>query len=404
MAEFNVDTLNYEQAHRYYLAYYTGSGSVEMQNKGKEVAKSEKWESYITKWQSEDSTIYDLDGKDEKPSEAAQKEIDNLHENGEGKDNTFGAVGAGIMAAGGAALAIIAKTVMPSVASTGNILAAGIYATIGTIYAIISEVMRNQAKQNREVQEKYIAKAEKDLAYDYATAESKAQDISSAVSYQNEYANQIIQKANGDVGLANAVADATQDSNMDIHISALGQGDSIAGAAYDEISDISDEMLESIAEYDQILAEVNTSKSIVNVIKDDMPKFKQQRTTDKIMEYLFAAGGIASVLGGVAGISAAMAANILPPIAAGAIILFAAGIILFGLAAGLSMGEATKQKQGESNAENKVNESNDVFKNATNASNNVRSQIDQSNLMYQNNLSMMNDMDEEDANMNGKLV
>jgi len=59
MANTNVNEYNYNYAHECYIAYYNNTGTEEQRRNGKLVAESEKWKSYVIKWQSEDSTTYD---------------------------------------------------------------------------------------------------------------------------------------------------------------------------------------------------------------------------------------------------------------------------------------------------------------------------------------------------------
>ena len=404
-----VNNLNYEEAHRYYLAFYTNTGSEDLQKMGEEVSKSPKWQPFITKWQSEDATIYDLDGGDDELSPAAKKEIDNLEEDGpENTDKSKarlggGAAVGGVTALAGLGLALFCKTSLSSMTGNGSVIVAGIYAAVGVVYVVISEVIRAQAKQSRETQERYIAKAEKDMEYDFAAAQAKADDLHNIISFQNEQANKIMQEANANVGLTNAVASATADSNTQVSISALGQGDAVAGAALAEIEGINDEILNTIGEYDQIIAEVNNNKAIVDTIKNDLPEFKEQRANDKITEYLFAAGGAAGVIAGAMGIMAS-ASNIIPVITAVAIVLFAAGIICFGAAAIMSFMEASKQQQGENNADEKLKQAKEVYSKASEASSHINECRTQSNLMYQDGLDMAGEMDKEDVNYNGPAV
>ena len=405
MANVNVDTLNYEAAHRYYLAYYTSSGSEDDQKTGKQVAESKKWSDYITKWQSEDTTQYDIDGSG---SVAANKEKDNLAEDGPGNDKSdsvgreaAGGVVGGIAAAAGIGMALAIKTGILKIASNGSPLAAGIYAGLGAVYVIIEEIVRSQAKQSRERQEKYIAKAEKDLQYDFAAAEAKSQEINDMVSAQSALVTKTQEQAKGDVTLSDAVAEATANTNAKVNVAALGQGDATAGKAFEELDGINSEMLESVSEYDSIISEVQTNKDVIQQIKTDLPEFQEARKNDKTTETLFAIGGAAGVLAGAVGLMAAAAYGIT---AIAGIVLFAVGVILFGVAAVMSYMESSKQKQGEEQAGQAIDKTEQKYQEAESANSNIRENINSSNADYQSGVAAQQDMDKADANANGALA
>jgi len=411
MSDFNVDSFNYEYAHKCYLAFYTNSGTSDMIAKGKEVSESDKWKSYIVKWQSEDSTLYvddvDANGESTGMSQAAKKEINNLEKDGSAKSKKGGEAVAGAVgaptAAAGAAMGLLAKTVGKAMGENGAVWAALIYLGIGIVFAITSELMRNQVKQNRELQERYVKKAEQDLAYNYADAQNKATAIHDLVSQQNEMQTQIQEQANANVGLSNAVADATTVSSVNTNMAALGTGDQVAGGAYDELTELNDEMLTTIGEYDVIMAEVNTNKSIVKVIDTDMPKFQQQRKNDKTTALIFAIGGFVAAAAGAMGIMAATA-NTVPWIIAVAILAYIGGMVAFGVPAALAMKESSNQSQALQKADETSKNAQQASNAASSASSDIRSKINESNTMYQNGQAMMEDFAEEDANHNGQPV
>ena len=405
MADVNVDTLNYDAAHRYYLAYYTGSGSEDDQKAGKQVAESKKWSDYITKWQSEDTTQYDIDGNG---SAAANKEKDNLAEDGPGNDKSdsvgreaAGGVVGGIAAAAGVGFALMVKTGIQPLAETGTIIAAAVYAGFGAAYVIIEEIIRSQAKQSRERQEKYIAKAEKDLQYDFAAAEAKSQEINDMVSAQSALVTKTQEQTKGDVTLSDAVAEATANSNAAVNVAALGQGDAAAGKAFAELDGINNEMLESVSEYDAIISEVQTNKDVIQQIKTDLPEFQEARKNDKTTETLFAIGGAAGVLAGAVGIMASGSNLMLGP---AAIALFAVGIILFGVAAVMSYMESSKQKTAEDNAGTAIDNTEQKYQEAESANSSIKENINSSNADYQSGIAAQQDMDKADSNANGALA
>ena len=419
MADLNVDVndYTYEEAHRCYLAYYTNTGSTEMQQKGAAVAESKTWSKFILKWQSEDATIYDLDGEDGKPSAAAQKRINELDEDGADnskKGNVAGAVAGGAVAIGSVAGALVgAKTAGKIIATNGSLWAAVIYLGTGIIFAFISEGIRSQAKQNRELQERYVKEAEKDLAYNYAAAEQRAEEISNEVSNLSEQAQGLVNNANANVGLSNSVADATVDSNGRVNLAALGQGDAVAGETFDELANINDEMLNTIGEYDEIYASLNTNKSVVNSIKGNMPKFLQQRKNDHGSMMTFEIAGFIGAALGAIGIYVAIAKGVaystitfgtMAVAQAVVVALIVVGMAMFGLAAFMAMKEVSNQKTAMQTADDTANKSEEAANNASKASDSIRQKINDSNAAYKNNQSNMDNMDEEDANYNGGPV
>ena len=95
MSDFNVESFNYDYAHKCYLVYASGDTAAadSMYEKGKEVAESKKWINYVTKWQTEDVTVYDMDDEE-------RKELD---ENGPAEKTgaLAGEITGGVLAAGG---------------------------------------------------------------------------------------------------------------------------------------------------------------------------------------------------------------------------------------------------------------------------------------------------------------
>ena len=403
MSDFNVESFNYEYAHKCYLAYYTNSGTPDMIAKGKEVAESDKWKNYITKWQSEDSTIYvddvDENGKSTGMSQAARKEINSLEENGSEKSKKGGMASAVVGASEGAGLVAASALAM-----TGTLAGAIVYAAASAVFMAQTIIFQQRAKQNRELQARYISSAEKDLQYNYGAAQGKADAIHEMVVEQNALQTQIQEQSNENVGLANAVADATAVSSANTNLAALGTGDEVAGGAYDELASVNDEMLTTIGEYDQIMAEVNTSKSIVSSIRNEMPQFQKQSKNDKTSMWIYAATAAAAIAPAAIGI--ALASSKILAFGAGAWImgLLVAGIVLCGVAAGFAFVEAGKQKQSLANADKTAEDSAKVYDDAKNAASDIRSKISESNNMYQNGQAMMEDFAEEDANHNGGPV
>ena len=410
MSDFNVESINYEYAHKCYMAYYTNSGTSDMIEKGKEVAQSDKWKSYIVKWQSEDSTIYvdsgevDENNKSTGLTKAAKDEINQLDKTGADKSKKGGVAYASIGAvAGAAASATGLAYAAEAFGDTGSIIAAAAYCAVGAIFLGMTMAIKNQVAQNRNLQANYISRAEKDLTYNYADAQNKAASISEMVTQQNELQLKIQDESKANVGLSNAVADATSVSSASTNLAALGTGDEVAGGAYDELSSINDEMLTSISEYDQIMAEVVTNKSVVNSIKDEMPKFQKQRTNDKTAMLLLGVGAGLAALGGAAGVAMSVT-NIAAPIIAAAVALFVAGIVLFGVSAVFALKENSEQKNALTKADETDKTATETFKNASAAASDIRSRMIESNTMYQNGQAMMEDFAEEDANHNGGPV
>jgi len=402
MANTNVNEYNYNYAHECYIAYYNNTGTEEQRRNGKLVAESEKWKSYVIKWQSEDSTTYDEgDYKDEKLSGVDSNVEDEKKTRNKGLALGIGAGGAGA-ASGSAAVALVelAKKTGDA-AKTGSIVAAAAYAAVGVVFLALCGTVINKAIASRNQENQYINQTTPIMEYNFDAALGKAGSINEMIAGYQAAAYELTQQAGAEVNLSNNVSNVMTGANNPMAFAAMGNADATAGETSDELEGINSEILSMCAEYDTIITEVQGQKLIADEVKEKTAEHNKNRKMDKTAMLSLAIGATAAALAGVVGIAMSWG-NLVA--AAAAVALFAVGVITFGASALLGFAENKKQGQVLETGNQYVETATNTSSTASETDSDLSSFQAESNASYQSTLDMQEQMNEENANYTGEAV
>ena len=396
MANTNVNEYNYNYAHECYIAYYTGDQTdTTKYNNGKLVAESEKWKSYVIKWQSEDSTTYDVDDYKSDKMEGVDKD------SGKEQKGVGGITTGAVAGAGGIAVALLAKNLK----FVGNIVTAGVYAALGIIFLGMALSFTNKAKESRTKQEQYINQTTPFVEYDFNQALGKAGQLNEMIIGYQTAAYELTQQAGTEVNLSNNVSNVMTGANNPMAFAAMGSADATAGETSDELEGINSEILSMCAEYDAIITEVNGQKAISEEVKNISAEHSKNRKANNNAMIGLAAGGAAAAACGLLGAFLAYQSNgFVTFLAIAAIALYVVGAALFGIGAFSAFKEQTQQKTGMQAADQQVDLATTSVENGTSASSDIGSFQAESNASYQSTLDMQEQMNDENANYTGEAV
>ena len=420
MSSFDVDSFNYEYAHQCYQIYVSGNmyAPDSMYEKGKEVAESKKWLHYVTKWQTEDITVYEMD--EEGLDENAAQDKSGL--DGAATTGAIGAAAAGGLAAGATATTTTTTTVtlpgLPMIlgseaapemlettvevasntASTGALVAAVLYFAVGLIFLGLTAAFKVKAQNSRKQQEAYFNTAEEIIKYDFASKMEEANMMYAEMNAFTEQAAELSTAANVQISNANTVASATAVSASEVSTAARAKADEGAAQIIDDLDELDTGVLDNLPKLDSILKEIDARKEMLYKIKAEIPKFEKNRKEQLIMMSVLAGAGALGAIGGAIGLAMSWTNY---AAAAWAAALFIIGIAAFAAAAIVAGIEILPQKSAKedlkNNKEQKVNTSLSMASKAHAAVASAR------NAGYINDTSitqMIEEAREEDGNVN----
>ena len=417
MSSFNVENFNYDYAHKCYKEYASGNvGAADsMYEKGKEVAESKKWLSCVTKWQTEDVTVYDMgDGLDE-------------HSAKDQTANVFtGSAGAVLGAAGGAALAGVAGGLtattaitgtttslsvslatngliqqIPTIsqtANTGTLPAAIVYAAFGAIFLAMTTAFKVNAQNDRKDQEQYMKTGDEIMQYDYYEKIAEVDEMNNEMAELSAQASKITKDANVEVAAANEVAKETATSKPSVSVASESSADQSASKIIADLDALDEGILNNLPKLDKIFEELEVREDATKTIRQELPKFDKNRKQQILLMGMLAGGAALGAVAGGIGLGMAWTNYLLAPVAMG---IFIAGIALFAASAVLAGIEIPAQNKSKNQLENedtpKVNQSLEKASKAKTTT----SQIRNAGLLRETAVSEMgNEAREEDANVN----
>ena len=422
MSDFNVENFTYEYAHKCYLQYVAGNtGAADsMYEKGKEVANSPKWLNDVTKWQTEDVNVYDMDEEGLENHQAQDKT---------GKDGaTAGAaVGAAAGVAAGAAAGTMTAvttitgstaasagvqmatngliTKVPTItqsAETGSLAAAIVYSVFGVLFLVMTSIFKVNAQNGRKDQEAYFNTADEIMKYDFDSKIAEAETMNSEMASFAEEASALTKAANIEVAAANTIGASTEVSEQNVSVSAKSVADEGASKVIDEIDSMDEGILENLPRLESIMNEVQARKDMVNKIKDELPKFEKNRKEQVLLMSLLTGGAALGAIAGGIGLGLSWTNYLLAP---AAMALFFVGIAAFAASAIVAATEISPQSKAQKAASQGGEEGQKVTEtlNKANAAlGSTRSVFSAGNTNEAALSNMSSEAREEDANVNVK--
>ena len=364
MSTYNVENFGYKYAHDCYLEYIAGNTSAadNMYEKGKEVAESPAWLSYVTKWQTEDVTVYEMDEE-------------GLNNNG-AKDNTGfegGTTGAVIGAAAGIGLAAgatatTATTTTTSVsmigsiteagiemvqeevettvteASTGALASAIIYCVVGALFLAMTSVFYVMAKNGRKDQENYLNTANEIMKYDFDGKMDEIKAINDETAKYTAAATELSKTANIQVTAANTAAEAMAVSNETASLTAASSGDLEMSKIIPELEEFDGAIMEQLPTLESLSQELQARKDTLTRIKEELPKFEKNRKEQLTMMSILTGAGALGAIGGAIGLGLAWTNYVAAPVA---MAFFIIGIAAFAVSAILAATEISPQSKAQ---------------------------------------------------------
>ena len=427
MSDFNVENFTYEYAHQCYQQYVAGNtGAADsMYEKGKEVANSPKWLNDVTKWQTEDINVYDMDEEGLENHQAQDKT---------GKDGAIAGatVGAAAGVAAGAAAGTMtavtsttAETVsfsMPLImgsetsaqaiegsvdkistaAETGSLATAIVYAAFGTLFLVMTSLFKVNAQNGRKDQEAYFNTADEIMNYDFDSKIAEAETMHAEMASYAERATALTKAANIEVTAANTIGASTEISAQNVSVSAKSVADEGASKVINEIDSMDEGILENLPRLESIMNEIQARKDMVSNIKDELPKFEKNRKEQKLLMSILTGGAALGAVAGGIGLALAWTNYLLAPVA---MALFFAGIATFvasAIVAATEIGPQNKAQKAASQGGEEGQKVTETLNKANAALGRTRSVYNTGNTNEAALYNMSSEAKEEDANVNVK--
>ena len=345
-----------------------------------------------------------------------------LEENGADDSTGFGegTAGAVIGAAGGVAAGIAGGTMAASVsvtgstpafimgkivmlpkisvqAETGSLAAALIYCVFGVLFLAMTSAFKVMAQNGRKHQEAYFNTADEIMKYDFKSKMEEVDMMNQEITNFTEQATELTKAANIQMSAANSVAAATSASNQSVSVAASAVADEGAASVIDDLDELDSGILDNLPRLDQLYEEIAARKEMFFKIKQELPKFEQNRKDQiKLMWILTGGAALAALAGGI-GLACSWTNYLLAP---AAMALFILGIAAFAASAIVAACEISPQNKAKDNIKDENDKTQASIDQASSATAQV-AQVRNAGLMNEAAvLQMGEEAREEDANVN----